>query len=125
MYSFFECYVSHRDLHGRTHSLPTRRASARLRARHHLGADVVLGENVIALLLGQDRRRVGTGRGILRRVSSHARGVRHGAVLRRGAAAGRSEEHTSELQSLMRISYAVFCLQNKNVKYTHLTNDLV
>src|SRR3546814_2125149 len=30
------------------------------------------------------------------------------------AAALRSEEHTSELQSLMRISYAVFCLQQKN-----------
>src|SRR3546814_4390313 len=30
---------------------------------------------------------------------------------------GRSEEHTSELQSLMRISYAVFCLKKKN--YTH------
>src|SRR3546814_3702238 len=30
---------------------------------------------------------------------------------------GRSEEHTSELQSLMRISYAVFCLKKKN-KYT-------
>src|SRR3546814_6029549 len=29
-------------------------------------------------------------------------------------AADRSEEHTSELQSLMRISYAVFCLQKKN-----------
>src|SRR3546814_8189003 len=28
----------------------------------------------------------------------------------------RSEEHTSELQSLMRISYAVFCLQKKNKK---------
>src|SRR3546814_9428421 len=28
--------------------------------------------------------------------------------------AGRSEEHTSELQSLMRNSYAVFCLQTKN-----------
>src|SRR3546814_983114 len=28
----------------------------------------------------------------------------------------RSEEHTSELQSLMRISYAVFCLKNKNIK---------
>src|SRR3546814_4761505 len=28
---------------------------------------------------------------------------------------GRSEEHTSELQSLMRISYAVFCLKKKNV----------
>src|SRR3546814_1414077 len=32
----------------------------------------------------------------------------HGAALRR-----RSEEHTSELQSLMRISYAVFCLKKK------------
>src|SRR3546814_3127822 len=30
------------------------------------------------------------------------------------AAVFRSEEHTSELQSLMRISYAVFCLKNKN-----------
>src|SRR3546814_2537074 len=35
---------------------------------------------------------------------------------------GRSEEHTSELQSLMRISYAVFCLKKKNNTisvYTH------
>src|SRR3546814_10304654 len=38
---------------------------------------------------------------------------------------GRSEEHTSELQSLMRISYAVFCLKNKtstqplNVQHYH------
>src|SRR3546814_2001417 len=30
-----------------------------------------------------------------------------------GLQGGRSEEHTSELQSLMRISYAVFCLQKK------------
>src|SRR3546814_5347188 len=30
--------------------------------------------------------------------------------------AGRSEEHTSELQSLMRISYAVFCLKKKTNK---------
>src|SRR3546814_4214703 len=30
----------------------------------------------------------------------------------------RSEEHTSELQSLMRISYAVFCLNKKNMKKT-------
>src|SRR3546814_4134205 len=29
---------------------------------------------------------------------------------------GRSEEHTSELQSLMRISYAVFCLEKKNTE---------
>src|SRR3546814_1550841 len=31
----------------------------------------------------------------------------------------RSEEHTSELQSLMRISYAVFCLKKKNTKKRH------
>src|SRR3546814_10207654 len=33
------------------------------------------------------------------------------------AMARRSEEHTSELQSLMRISYAVFCLKKKKKKY--------
>src|SRR3546814_7805542 len=32
---------------------------------------------------------------------------------------GRSEEHTSELQSLMRISYAVFCLKQKNEHHIH------
>src|SRR3546814_2397659 len=31
--------------------------------------------------------------------------------------AQRSEEHTSELQSLMRISYAVFCLKKKNIRH--------
>src|SRR3546814_4816467 len=31
----------------------------------------------------------------------------------------RSEEHTSELQSLMRISYAVFCLKKKKIKRTN------
>src|SRR3546814_9358141 len=34
----------------------------------------------------------------------------------------RSEEHTSELQSLMRISYAVFCLKKKNTTYKIPTN---
>src|SRR3546814_3906925 len=33
---------------------------------------------------------------------------------RTGAPSGRSEEHTSELQALMRSSYAVFCLKKKN-----------
>src|SRR3546814_7182508 len=32
----------------------------------------------------------------------------------------RSEEHTSELQSLMRISYAVFCLKTNNIKLTKI-----
>src|SRR3546814_2658263 len=33
----------------------------------------------------------------------------------------RSEEHTSELQSLMRISYAVFCLKKKKIKISTIT----
>src|SRR3546814_10897694 len=36
----------------------------------------------------------------------------------------RSEEHTSELQSLMRISYAVFCLKKKIKKQITLTTDI-
>src|SRR3546814_3893461 len=43
------------------------------------------------------------------------------AVSRSG---GRSEEHTSELQSLMRISYAVFCLKKNNTTHEDLTTDL-
>src|SRR3546814_8151646 len=35
----------------------------------------------------------------------------------------RSEEHTSELQSLMRISYAVFCLKKKKKNNKHTTNN--
>src|SRR3546814_5425758 len=35
------------------------------------------------------------------------------------ASVARSEEHTSELQSLMRISYAVFCLKKKNTNHAH------
>src|SRR3546814_5426511 len=45
---------------------------------------------------------------------------RHAASLSEARRGGkRSEEHTSELQSLMRISYAVFCLKKKN-KQTQL-----
>src|SRR3546814_2571280 len=36
----------------------------------------------------------------------------------------RSEEHTSELQSLMRISYAVFCLKKNNITQYHTPNDI-
>src|SRR3546814_8212394 len=36
----------------------------------------------------------------------------------------RSEEHTSELQSLMRISYAVFCLKKKKITDNHKTTKL-
>src|SRR3546814_8067602 len=41
----------------------------------------------------------------------------HPAAALSSARSGRSEEHTSELQSLMRLSYAVFCLKTNN--HTH------
>src|SRR3546814_9135385 len=44
---------------------------------------------------------------------------RRRAVDRLAAGRLRSEEHTSELQSLMRISYAVFCLKNKKKQKTN------
>src|SRR3546814_5963646 len=53
------------------------------------------------------------------------RGMQHSSIR-----SARSEEHTSELQSLMRISYAVFCLKKKIIKvtnsntYTRLTTQL-
>src|SRR3546814_1751513 len=46
---------------------------------------------------------------------------------RDGRPDGRSEEHTSELQSLMRISYAVFCLKKKkrnNTIHQHICNNI-
>src|SRR3546814_13672312 len=52
------------------------------------------------------------------RVFEGARRVRLGDVSPAGRLrldAARSEEHTSDLQSLMRISYAVFCLKNKKL----------
>src|SRR3546814_2157220 len=44
------------------------------------------------------------------------------ATLRRPRRRVRSEEHTSELQSLMRTSYAVFCLKKKN-PFKHVNNN--
>src|SRR3546814_2921022 len=56
---------------------------------------------------------------------------RHQGVLQRvaevdrpaGEATGRSEEHTSELQSLMRSSYAVFCLKKKKKQMNNHTSN--
>src|SRR3546814_1457112 len=50
------------------------------------------------------------------RRASNPRKVGHGSM-GAGTLPCRSEEHTSELQSLMRISYAVFCLKNKKQKH--------
>src|SRR3546814_10229035 len=92
-----------------------------------------------ALPAGQLRRRPGrpAGRPYLslrlprRRAGDAVRGCRREWSFRgdpgKGAAPDadprRSEEHTSELQSLMRISYAVFCLKKKKQDKTELTQN--
>src|SRR3546814_2887839 len=77
--------------------------------------DPAKGEYPMPLLDAQGRDEVFVGR--IRRDESQPRTLNLWVVadnLRKGAATNRSEEHTSELQSLMRISYAVFCLKKKN-----------
>src|SRR3546814_8051414 len=59
------------------------------------------------------------GRKSARRVLLLRYSLRLNIVVSDREVAGRSEEHTSELQSLMRISYAVFCLKKKNNIYIH------
>src|SRR3546814_3241469 len=46
------------------------------------------------------------------------RNIRQNLIFAFGYNTIRSEEHTHELQSLMRISYAVFCLKKKNTQHT-------
>src|SRR3546814_20565488 len=74
-------------------------------ARHRPGA-LPLALARQALAEGRDIRAFPARRGDSRRLRSGCAGTR-------GQAGRRSEEHTSELQSLMRISYAVFCLKKK------------
>src|SRR3546814_6669173 len=52
-----------------------------------------------------------------------ARSHRRERPLSRAPRGRRSEEHTSELQSLMRISYAVFCLKKKKKQTKHRPNE--
>src|SRR3546814_8290234 len=63
-----------------------------------------------------------TGVGVVNAVNERiAEAVRDRDSSRFPRIARRSEEHTSELQSLMRISYAVFCLKKKHIKHTKKT----
>src|SRR3546814_6652281 len=52
--------------------------------------------------------------------ASGASGVVDVGAVSASPVAGRSEEHTSELQSLMRISYAVFCLKKKKITHENI-----
>src|SRR3546814_8889036 len=58
------------------------------------------------------------------RSAINIRACRHGPRFRMKSPRSRSEEHTSELQSLMRISYAVFCLKKKRTSQTSYSTTI-
>src|SRR3546814_4866681 len=78
---------------------------------------MVYRSHVGGLLVGSSRLwRAMTHRGMLGRAARSLRfhvHARHAVMIHLLRRRFRSEEHTSELQSLMRISYAVFCLKKK------------
>src|SRR3546814_8776841 len=92
------------------------------RLRRGFGNDAVTGNQRRDNLSGEDRQREVPGRD----TAPHAPPV-HAQHVAFACRSGRSEEHTSELQSLMRISYAVFCLKKKKditkSKHTSTTHE--
>src|SRR3546814_2585023 len=101
---------------------PTDAAATGAAARHTLGGDGSRRAGVRAHDGRSRQARLRRPRSLVRR-RRRFRGAAGNAAFRQlqRAASGRSEEHTSELQSLMRISYAVFCL--KKTKTTNNTNN--
>src|SRR3546814_1830555 len=111
-----------------THSFPTRRLPIERAAgvdpddRAAAGPD--LGEvdrrdlQRIARAGEQARAHHDAAADLVFQAARHLAGLDQRGFCRGAAHVERSEEHTSELQSLMRISYAVFCLTKKNTQ-TH------
>src|SRR3546814_6514577 len=110
----FECSGDHRDLHVLTHSFPTRRSSdlrARCRERRSKPSPGESGGNP-ASCFSTEMAVTPTG------------GVSSRHSLPPTGGWGGSEEHTSELQSLMRTSYAVFCLKTKKDHMNHILTPI-
>src|SRR3546814_20913587 len=105
------CDRDHRELTVLTHSFPTRRSSDLIntepRARRAIIAQRCGGAGKLAGAMDQ---RLHVGFDIAATVIGRQPPAAECAGIR-------SEEHTSELQSLMRISYAVFCLNKKKVHH--------
>src|SRR3546814_10850037 len=121
---FFYLYGDHRYLHVLTHSFPTRRSSDLL----GLAIEEILhlqrgGLRADARIDDRARQAVEFAEilDVLARCQPLVDPARVWQHAQRAARGDRSEEHTSELQSLMRISYAVFCLKKKTntIRMTH------
>src|SRR3546814_7236701 len=121
----FSGYCDHRDLHVLTHSFPTRRSSdlkssvaKKAAAKKPAVAKKAPTKSATTLAKSVAKSPAGLDKFLRQQL----------AVLEdeRATYSRRSEEHTSELQSLMRISYAVFCLNNNThiqpTSTTHMHN---
>src|SRR3546814_12377210 len=102
---FFYCNGDHRDLHVLTHPFPPRRSpDLTVPGILYVPKGAKKGDALPAVIHVHggpgDESRIGY-RPLQQYLANH------------GYVVFRSEEHTSELQSLMRISYAVFCLKKK------------
>src|SRR3546814_9582091 len=105
---FFDSSGDHRELHVLTHSYPTRRSSALRRnipACNERCRRSAFKRSVMSMIDASTKR--------LSSMTSGFRPISIGISLPSLRIPNRSEEHTSELQSLMRIPYAVFCLKKK------------
>src|SRR3546814_11234451 len=116
MVSLYFCFHGdgdHRDLHVLTHSFPTRRSSDLKPGDEQLGLALLADfhDGLARTVFGTDPA-VSVRRSVSRLCRVHGERKCQPSCFH----AGRSEEHTSELQSLMRISYAVFCLKKKKRK---------
>src|SRR3546814_2401567 len=107
-------YGDHRELHVLTHSIPTRHASDLNSLMRPLFPSAAVREQKYALI--SSLRAQGSP---IRSLDADKPGPDSVFLIAEGetppvpARTLRSEEHTSELQSLMRTSYAVFCLKKK------------
>src|SRR3546814_3503084 len=96
-----------------TLSFPTRRSSDLVWARTSL--PVTISSRTVANVKPDDQA-MARGKEAARARRGSDRAPAPAGHIADRPARDRSEEHTSELQSLMRISYAVFCLKKKNHK---------
>src|SRR3546814_6229188 len=84
-------------------------------AHRDLGLDIMARLDVIA----EEGTTLVAAHFLLQRIEVAEDALRGGQAVLPAVERLRSEEHTSELQSLMRISYAVFCLKKKNKNTTN------
>src|SRR3546814_3846929 len=102
------------DFHAEVVELICADAALKEGTRIDAGRAMALNEQQVARMLG--------GGSMPEMVETHVvkcGGRAEGGDMAAQIAGLRSEEHTSELQSLMRISYAVFCLKKKQAKNKH------